>query len=445
MSFDTRRLVERLQALERSATVPSRYVVALSGGLDSMVLLHALSVAQKTGLVATPVQALHVDHQLHPGSASWSAFCADEAGRLGIDCVVLQVDVPRDAGKGVEAAAREVRYRAIQAHLLQGDWLLSAHHCDDQAETVLLRLLRGSGPAGIAGIAPIRPLSPGWLARPLLDITRKQLEVYGKEQRVRWIDDPSNLDCDIDRNYLRHAVMPRLRERWPDAARSLARSARHSSGAAGALEELAEQDLQTLNTPASIIPIADLLNLSAARQQNLLRYALRRLDLPTPSTVQMARVFEELIPARDDANPEVVWPGAAVRRYRDRLYLLPDVLPRPPAVAGLSDQPLRLGAGLGSLHLENGGTPGLAEAIVAAGLTVRCRLGGEEIRPYGQSHTRKLKKLLQEEGIVPWMRDRLPLLYANDRLVAVADLWFAADAATDPGVAVNWRGRPALH
>ena len=323
MSLDPRRLVERLHALETTAEAPSRYVVGLSGGLDSMVLLHALSVARKTGLTSVLVSAVHIDHQLQSDSASWSTFCVAEASRLGIECRVLQVDVDCDSGKGIEAAARVARYRALQEGLRLNDWLLSAHHRDDQAETVLLNLMRGSGPAGIAGIASIRPLSPGWVARPLLDVTREQLEAYGEEQGINWVDDPSNLDRDIDRNYLRHEVMPRLRERWPDAARSLARSARHSSAATDVLEELAQQDLQALNTPASVIPIAGLLNLSAARQRNVLRHALRRLGLPTPSTVQLTRVFEELVPARDDANPEVIWPGAAVRRYRDRLYMLP--------------------------------------------------------------------------------------------------------------------------
>ena len=445
MSFDSRRLAERLHALEAIAEAPTRYVVALSGGLDSMVLLHALLAAQKSGRSSVPVTALHVNHQLQPESSQWSAFCAAEADRLGTHCKVFQVDVDRDSGTGIEAAAREVRYQAMQTQLRQGDWLLSAHHCDDQAETVLLRLMRGSGPAGIAGIAPIRPLSPGWLVRPLLDVTREQLEDYCEEHTIQWIDDPSNLDCDIDRNFLRHKILSRLRERWPDAVRSLARSARHSGAATEMLEELAEQDLCLDRGEASAIPIAELLRLSAARQRNVLRFAVRQRGLPTPSTAQLSRVFDELIPARDDANPEVVWPGVAVRRYRDRLYLLPETLPAAPAVVDFSRQPLRLGAGLGTLQLGDGDTPGLSSAIVDAGLTVRPRTGGEEIKPYGQSHRRKLKKLLQEEGIVPWMRDRLPLVYANDRLVAVADLWLAADAVTSPGVAVNWIDRPALH
>ena len=185
--------------------------------------------------------------------------------------------------------------------------------------------------------------------------------------------------------------------------------------------------------------------MSRARQRNVIRYALRDLGLSTPTALQLERVLDEVIPARVDAQPLVSWPGASVRRYRNGLYLLPgilaDAIEKTPVTGGAVD----LGAGLGSLCFEAGASLGVSAALFSAGLVIQPRSGGEEIHPQGQPHTRKLKKLLQEFGVVPWMRDRLPLIYAGDRLVAVADLWLADDAVSKPGVKVRWIDRPALH
>ena len=211
------------------------------------------------------------------------------------------------------------------------------------------------------------------------------------------------------------------------------------------LADLAEIDLGRLGGDPARLDADALAMLSKPRQRNVIRYALRRLGLPTPTAIQLERVVEELLPARSDAQPEVSWPGATIRRYRGAVYLLselPEVLPASRCNdAGL----LRLGQGLGVLEFEKNAPLGLSDAVMAAGLQVRRREGGEEIRPTGDAHTRKLKKLLQDAGVVPWMRDRLPLLYAGDRLVAVGDLWIAAEAASEPGTAVHWRDRPALY
>jgi tRNA(Ile)-lysidine synthase len=323
--------------------------------------------------------------------------------------------------------------------------LLSAHHRDDQAETLLLNLIRGSGPAGVAGIGDVRRFGPGWLLRPMLNVDREAIEQYASLHELRWVEDPSNADRKFDRNFLRHEILPQLAARWPDIAVRLQRSAGHAGEASQLLIELAELDLAALGSRPERLPIDQLASLSRSRQRNVIRHALRVLGLSTPTTAQLERVLDEVIPARVDAQPLVSWPGASVRRYRNGLYLLPTHLAEaiePAIIEGLRHE---LGAGLGRLRLEPGAESGLAEALVDAGLSVRPRAGGEEIQLAGQTHTRKLKKLLQEEGIVPWMRERLPLLYAGDRLVAVGDLWLSGDAITRPGVALSWTGRPALH
>jgi len=441
VTFSPELMQAQLAELEKRAAKPSRFVIAFSGGLDSTALAHALSLASSD----VPIVAIHIDHGLHDDSQRWSDHCKAFATSLGIEYRSRKVTVQLESGKGPEASAREARYTALHAELEQGDWLLSAHHREDQAETLLLNLVRGSGPAGIAGIGAIRRFGPGWLARPLLDVDRSSLRDYADRNELDWIEDPSNTDRRFDRNFLRHDILPRLQARWSDIAARLQRSATHAGEAATLLADLAAIDLETLGGRPERLPIDGLLVLTPGRQRNLIRHALRLLGLSTPTALQLERILDEVIPAREDAQPHVSWPGASVRRYRNGLYLLPEVLASTPAATSIETESVALGAGLGVLHFAAGAARGLSAELLERGLRIDVRKGGEEIQPYGQGHTRKLKKLLQEEGVVPWMRDRLPLIYSGEQLVAVADLWIAADAASEPGVAVRWSERPALH
>ena len=445
MSFGPETLLARLAALETGDNKPERYVIALSGGLDSTVLAHALAVTR--GQHGRALLAVHVDHQLQPESGRWNAYCRDFAAEFEIEYAAETVAIGAEAGGGLEAAAREARYAALARHTRAGDWLLSAHHRNDQAETLLLNLMRGSGPAGLAGIGLMTPFAAGWLVRPLIDISRAALESYADEHGLRWVEDPSNEDMRFDRNYLRHEVLPALEQRWPGVVERLARSAELASEAAGMLEQLAEIDLRRVGDRAARIDITGLRTLSPARQRNLLRHALRQEGLPLPGAARLATVLDSVIDAREDAQPLVAWPGAEIRRYRDKLYVLRPVAEVEPLQAALAPGggPVDLGPGMGRLCLLPAAPCGLSESLVEGGLTVRMRSGGEEIRPAGQSHTRKLKKLLQEAGIVPWMRDRLPLIYSGEQLVAVADLWMAADAVSEPGTALRWDDRPELN
>jgi tRNA(Ile)-lysidine synthase len=305
--------------------------------------------------------------------------------------------------------------------------------------------MRGSGPAGLAGIGLLTRWGAGWLVRPLIDVPRAALEAYAVAQDLRWVDDPANADLRFDRNYLRLEVLPALEQRWAGVVERLARSADLAAEAATMLEELAGIDLECTGNRATRIDVEGLLQLSPARQRNLLRYAARRAGLPVPGGALLGSVLDDVLRAREDAQPLVAWQGAELRRYRGRLYLLP-----PPGETAwqpgqpFSGAPLALGPGMGSLRLAPGAAHGLCDATIARGLSLRAREGGEKFRPTGHTHTRKLKKLLQEEGVVPWMRERLPLVYAGEQLVAVADLWIAAEAASEPGTAVRWDDRPEL-
>jgi len=441
MAFDSAALSDRLRSLTAGFAV-NRWLVAFSGGVDSTVLLHALSEARPDA----PIVAVHIDHALQPESASWERHCRQFAGHLGVEYIGLRVAVDVESASGVEAAAREARYASLSSLVGDDDCLLSGHHEDDQAETLLLNLLRGSGPAGLAGIGAAQSFGRGYLLRPLLGVSGVDIRAYAERCSLEWIDDPSNVDTRFDRNFLRNEVMPVLTRRWPAAAASLRRSAQLVSESSALLDQLADIDIAAAGEAAQL-RLDIVRGLSPARQRNLLKRAIRRCGLPPPPATRLFQAVEELLPARPDAQPQVAWPGGELRRYRDWLFVLAER--GPPSLGSgttirLDSEPIELGERLGSIALRESRGRGIDPAVATAGLRVEFRGGGEEIRLHAGGPSRKLKKLLQEAGVLPWMRDRLPLFYAGDRLVGVADLWIAAEVVTEPGVVVNWTGRPAI-
>jgi tRNA(Ile)-lysidine synthase len=437
VSLDSQWLLGTLRDLENRRTSPARYLVALSGGLDSTVLLHLLANARHS----VPVEAVHVDHALHPQSARWADGAKRIAESLGIACRVVRVQVGR--GAGPEAAARTARYAALAGAMRDGDWILSAHHLDDQAETLLLNLMRGSGPEGLAAMPPMRRFGPGYLVRPLLGTPRSALLAYAQAAGLTWIDDPSNDDRSFDRNFLRQAVFPVLTRRWPDAASRIARSAALAGDVAALLQEESDRHLEAMGARNGRLPVAGLKALSSAHAAGAIRRAADRAGLPKPTASAVTQIIGPMLDARRDATPVVRWAGGECRRYRDTLYLqrplgLPDFEGRRLAPG----TPAPLGSGYGELALEPVEGQGLDPAVAGAGLVLRTRRGGEEIRPAGHVHTRKLKKLHQDAGVFPWLRGAVPLLYSGEALVAVADLWIAAGAAAAPGYTVRWRDAP---
>ena len=448
MTFNSQVLLSRLAKLAEGIDKPRRFLVAFSGGMDSTVLLHSLAASADKH--RTPILALHINHGLHDEAPEWEAHCRSLAAGLGVPFVSEAVEVDDKSGLGLEAAARQARYDAFRPFVEEGDWLLSAHHEDDQAETLLLNLMRGSGLAGLAGIGAIQSFARGMLVRPLLGVSGASIEVYAEEHELRWIDDPTNLDTRFDRNFLRQEIIPALAQRWPGVSERLGRSAELAGEASELLNDLAELDLAAVSTGAKPdrLDINGLKSLSEKRQRNVLRHAARKCGLPAPPATRLYQITHELIPAREDAQPLVGWPGAEIRRYRDKLYLLAETTPEEKlAVTELVPDGcwLDLGGGKGQMRLEAGVDGGIDREAVKRGLSLRFRQGGEEFCPAGRKRTHKLKKLLQEDGVVPWMRQCIPLLYSRDRLVAVGDLWVAADASKADGYGVQWRNRPALH
>ncbi len=444
MNFDARYLHDRLLEFEFVAGKPRRFIIAFSGGLDSTVLLHAMVTNQS--ICESHLLAAHVDHGLHPDSGDWDSQCRAVAQNLGVEYLSRKVQVSRNSDGGPEASAREARYAVLGSLMQKNDWLISAHHEHDQAETLLLNLLRGSGLTGIAGIAPVREFATGYLVRPMLGVPAAEIRVYADTHHLGWIDDPSNADTAFDRNFLRREILPALAARWPAVATRLRQSADLAGESSELLAEFADMDI-AVSPAAERLDIRVLAPLSRARQRNILRRAVQRLGLPAPPATRLYQAVHELIPARSDAQPLVTWPGGEFRRYRDHLYILAPMadLQLEPKALLQPNVAIDLGSGQGSLVLQAGEVGGIDRSIASKGLEVRYRRGGEEIALPGQAHSHKLKKLLQDEGVVPWMRERMPVLYAGARLVAVAHLWVAAEFAAKDGYSVRWLNRPALY
>ncbi|HUQ53663.1 MAG TPA: tRNA lysidine(34) synthetase TilS [Gammaproteobacteria bacterium] len=433
--------------LERWASreLPPRITVAFSGGLDSTVLLGALC------RLALPVRirAAHIDHGLQPQSAEWSEHCAATAAALGAQFVTARVAVDQTAGLGLEAAARDVRYRTLGELMLAGEWLLTAHHADDQLETLLLRFMRGTGVRGLRGIIPFGPFGVGALGRPLLSFTRAQLHARALEWNLRWLEDPSNREPRQDRNYLRLHVVPALLARWPDAAQHAERLAEQAGEAERLLDAVAAEDARPLVAPWHV-PRTVLAALEPARQRNLLRHVLRAVGLGTPSARKLEELRAALLEAHADSHTQVSWPGAEGRVFRDALYLgVPPAAHSPADHAARIDSAAAWSGPEGRVELLPVQTsPGVPESWLAEGLTLRFRAGGERFRPRGRQHHHSLKDLFQEHGVVPWMRDRVPLLYRGAALVAIGDLWLSADVdaapATEPRYSVRWTEHPPV-
>lgn len=404
-------------------------LVAHSGGLDSTVLLHALAhsdAARERGL-----RAVHVDHRLHADSAMWSRRCTDFAETIGVPLEVRTVEVARAPGLGLEATARRARYGAIEAMLGEGEIVVLGHHRDDQAETVLLKLLRGAGPEGLGAMRALRRLGPGRAWRPLLTLPRATLRAYAERHRLIWIEDPSNADVSLDRNFLRIEILPRIVRRWPEAEASIAQSATWARAAADFIDDEAERALASVQglDPATL-RFREWLMLPDALRDPVLRRWLRSVWLPEPTQFQVAELVRQLGEAGEDRQPCVRWPGVEVRRYRDLLHALPPLqLPQLDWSAPFTGEALALPADIGTLQLV-AITSGAPAPRLAEPASVRFRRGGESLRLHGGAHTRELRDLLQEAGIPPWQRSRLPLVFDREgALLAVADLWISEAGA----------------
>jgi tRNA(Ile)-lysidine synthase len=434
--FSARWLQQQLRALIGPLR-GARLCVAYSGGLDSATLLAALAAARARA--GFQLRALHVDHGLHPDSSRWAALACAQARRWRVRCEAIRVSVVR-AGESLEAEAREARYRALRSALVAGELLLTAHTQDDQLETVLLALLRGSGVRGLAAMSGATRFGRTQLVRPLLGVSRSQLERYAHARALVVAEDPSNRDERLDRNFLRRQIVPLLRARWPAAAVTVARSARHLAEAQGLLERNARAAL-ALAQDGQALRASALRALSDPERRNALRYWIAQRGLRTPDHRRLREIAGPMLAARADASPSVRWRGGELRRHGDRLYALSSVSTSPSPAALAWDwraQPLLVLPAGGALVLVPDEQGEIALAALPCPLRVCFRRGGERLA--GADGHLALKDLLQQHGVAPWLRGSVPLLEARGRIIAVADLWL--DAACRARAAAASRGAP---
>jgi tRNA(Ile)-lysidine synthase len=423
------RLLTQLSSWRNAAT----WRIAFSGGLDSTVLLHLLAtLSQHHALPA--LSAIHVHHGLQAVADAWPEHCRSVCAALGVPLDVVNVHVR--PGASIERAAREARYAAFVAAIGSHEVLLTAQHRDDQAETLLFRLLRGAGVRGLAAMPRQRRLGQGHLLRPLLDVSRAELEAYATQQGLSWIDDPSNDDHRYARNFLRQRVFPVLAEQWPQASMTLARSAAHLSEAQGLLDELAQIDLERAMSASAFdwlglrsLELAPLRALSAARQRNALSHWLAPVTKLPDSDHWVG--WDSLRDARGDGHPVWRLADGELHRTGGRIWWLSDHWRQP--VSG----PIEWPEVDRPLLLPGNGRVILLGAAPSGALCIRYRQGGEIMELPGRGH-RDLKRLLNENGVPAFVRGRLPLLYRGEQLLGLASLQ-GFDRGTDGSWQLTWQ------
>jgi tRNA(Ile)-lysidine synthase len=444
MSFSAASLHAVLEAHVPSGA--TGLVVGLSGGGDSASLL-AATASLGAAVRGLPLRAVHVDHGLQAAAAAFSQACAALCAEFGVPLAVIPVSVHLPPGSSIEAAARDARYAALARELKAGECLLTAHHREDQAETVLLQAVRGAGLKGMSAMPVCRRFGHGWHVRPVLDVPQDELRACFVRPGAS-IADPMNEDPRFDRGYVRRQIWPLIKSRWPGAGIALSRTAKHLAAAQDLLERAAATHVGRLRD-GDELSVPGLRALTPQERTNALRLWLYDAGVEPPSTARLSEALRQILDADLDHLPAIEWGDFALRRYRQRVFLTPVRVPRlegPLPWAAPPAAPLPLGPGLGRVQWvpHSGGIDarGLQES-----LSVRRRAGGETIKPAVHAKTQSVQHLCQAHGVLPWMRDALPLLFAGEDLIAVGDLWVDARWCAAPeqaGYVLDWQQAPII-
>ncbi|MEZ8784353.1 tRNA lysidine(34) synthetase TilS [Vibrio splendidus] len=417
--------------LNQSALKPSRLIVAFSGGVDSRVLLElAAQYAQTHGIECC---AVHVHHGLSKNADHWAEQCQTWCDALSVSLAVERVSLDIDSGESVEKLARDARYNAFQKHLSFGDALITGQHIDDQLETFLLALKRGSGPKGLSSMAKVMSFGEAFIVRPLLSVTRSDIEASAHDMGLTWVEDESNQDLRFDRNFIRHQVTPTLTERWPSFRESVSRSAQLCAEQELLLDELLESHFQQALGDSQNLSIEALSQHSDLLRARLLRMWLSHCNQPMPSQKQLKLIWDEVACAQADANPKLVLNDAEVRRFNHQLYLVRETKDLSDWQSHLSmGESVTLPDGLGELRLNSALSDGASNnrdvqsfSLSDTNATLRVIFNPEGLsaHPVGRGHSRKLKKLFQEYQVPSWLRRRTPILMDGDRVIAVLGLF----------------------
>ena len=419
--------------------LPNKFCIAFSGGMDSTVLLHVMKniIDEKS-----QIRAIHINHNIVDNSKVWTRTCKSICKNFGIDIEIISLEVTHN-GYGLEAAARDERYKKLKEILYENEYLLTAHHEEDQMETVFLRMARGTGLDGLQGINEKYSFGEGIIFRPMLEVSKTSVMDYAKEHQLKWVEDSSNQDTHFDRNFLRKKIIPQFRERWPSIASSVSRLSQLSAQNIKILNQIAEEDIGPIAN-MNELPLAKLLDKSFERANNMLRYIILANGMSIPSMKTLQDGLKEMLDPETDKSV-IAWKDYCIRKYKNHLYFLSnsDLEPnkvdvRIPWEIGKT---VNLGENIGTIEATFIHGDGLSIEKCKNKLTISYRQGGELIKPIGHRINKSLKNLFQENQILPWMRDKIPLIYYQDELVSVADLWFNQNyvaSQNEAGFVVNW-------
>ena len=438
---------ERLLHILRSFPAVNAYIVGFSGGADSTALLHALGKIQQE--LGTPVSAVHVNHGIHPDANLWQQQCKSFCHQQGIELICLDIKLDKRSGKGLEADARHLRYEAISKLLSPADCLLTAHHADDQAETLFLNLMRGSGVEGLTAMPESRPLGKGFLQRPLLHFKNSALKDYLRGNKLDWIEDPSNHSMNHDRNFVRHEVFPLLEQRWPEVSQRLLLTQEAMTDARRLLEGLADNYLESnLNNPF-VLMITQLCVDKPEMLRLVIRHWIKQSGAPGIPAYKLGSLCDQVRHSVSGQNISLHWDGWLLHWYRSQLWLQPDSAVQACPARRWPDgrSALDLGGDIGQLRLDTGAPAGHQSEANGpehpdGEFSVGGRMNLEEntIRLGGMR--KSLKNLFQYAGIPPWLRDSIPLCRLDGELVAVGDWCFSEKFASwlsDNSTTLNWR------
>lgn len=404
-----------------------RILIAYSGGMDSHVLLH---LAASSTEIKSRITAVYVHHGIQAEASLWENHCQAIAEVLNVDFQSLKVNAQQSRGQSPEEVARNMRYGALKTLLGNNDVLLVAQHREDQMETMLLQLFRGAGLAGLSGMPLSIAFGAGRLCRPFLDISKQMIKDYAVQHNLHWIEDPSNDDDKFDRNFLRNQILPQLKQRWPTLDKTVSRSARHCANNQVLLQEIAKNLLKNIfDKTEKTLKIDQLLKLDSHKQHLVIRQWFSSQQLRMPSEKMLERILNEVAVANVCGNPEIQGKNYFIRRYRNKLYCLTDNV----CQATLSEKKWQ--KGLAVIKLDDvqqikiiEASEGISKVLWCnSEVSIKYRKGSEKIKLPGRKGHHSLKKLFQEKAIPPWERNNTPLIYINEKLAAVANLWISAD------------------
>jgi tRNA(Ile)-lysidine synthase len=409
-------------------------IVALSGGIDSIVLLDMLNSLSKP--LQFTLSAVHIDHGISQNAGQWCKFCCNLCRTLHIPIAITHLKIRKEPGISLEASARYARYQVFN-HLL-ADYVVLGQHQDDQAETLLLQLLRGAGIRGLAAMPVARKQESDrapQILRPMLDISRSSIQQYAEKKKLNWINDESNEDITFDRNFLRHEIFPLLKKRYPTYQKTLSRTSQHLAEASHLLDELAELDNSECRVGGKL-QIVCLRKLSLPRAKNLLRYTLSQQGISQPSTKKMADILQQLLMVGADTKLLIPFENIEFRCYKGTVNILPrKVIPDNDLLfIWHGEERLILDQLNGSINFSYKKNSGIdPEKLNKNHVTIRLRYGGERFSPNCKRPRRRLKSLFQEALIPPWERNALPLLFSGEQLVWVPGIGIECEFQTTPG------------